>query len=462
MLPFVQHAHEAVISPLLQTKLYFRRVRRRFLREKQKTPQRFVRDGDEKTRRRHFALLPARVPDKAPGGEHVVAVLLFLVALIVRGWDIPYPPSVVFDEVHFLRFVRGYYEGKYFFDIHPPLGKLILWLVTVLFCGKPQLKYDLNGEKFGTQIYTPLRWTSALFGSALAPITYFICRELGMSFPAALVPAVFYVFEHLAVIESRLVLMDAQLLFFMASCLLCALRLWAARKGTRVRMVYLIATALTGVCAIGVKWTALATPALVALVSLFGTPFPREGRLKWSEMAIAGLVAGVVYVMLFWIHFLSLPNSGQGDAFMPREFQRKLIGGKFSHEGGSRMGFVQSFTYLNREMYDANKRIKTRHTWESKWWQWIINKRGLLYFNELAEAKEHAGKMRKIYLIVNPAVSVLTLSSLIAFLAITFGVYLPKRRNGTLGKMSRLPGFVARGAFFFIGYVVNILPYLGK
>ena len=41
----------------------------------------------------------------------------------------------VFDEYHFGKFVNNYNDGKYFFDIHPPLGKLTLafagWLVYV-------------------------------------------------------------------------------------------------------------------------------------------------------------------------------------------------------------------------------------------------------------------------------------------------------------------------------------------
>ena len=38
--------------------------------------------------------------------------------------------QVVFDEYHFGKFVNGYITGEYFFDIHPPLGKLLLCLVA--------------------------------------------------------------------------------------------------------------------------------------------------------------------------------------------------------------------------------------------------------------------------------------------------------------------------------------------
>ncbi len=32
---------------------------------------------------------------------------------------------MVFDEVHFGKFISGYIRGTYFFDIHPPAGKLL-------------------------------------------------------------------------------------------------------------------------------------------------------------------------------------------------------------------------------------------------------------------------------------------------------------------------------------------------
>lgn len=55
--------------------------------------------------------------------------LLFVMAACVRFYGIGFPNGVVFDEVHFGGFVSDYNLGKWFFDIHPPLGKLTLvWL----------------------------------------------------------------------------------------------------------------------------------------------------------------------------------------------------------------------------------------------------------------------------------------------------------------------------------------------
>ena len=37
---------------------------------------------------------------------------------------------------------------------------------------------------------------------------------------------------------------------------------------------------------------------------------------------------------------------------------------------------------LNGEMLSANARIAIRHGWESKWYEWPLNLRGLLYYSK--------------------------------------------------------------------------------
>jgi hypothetical protein len=99
---------------------------------------------------------------------------LFVLACITRYYGIWYPNSIVFDEIHFGGFVRDYDIGTYFFDIHPPLGKLtLLWLGNLL--GYDAFHCDYWGDEAGLD-YPPLckfyilRWvTGALLPRWLAP-----------------------------------------------------------------------------------------------------------------------------------------------------------------------------------------------------------------------------------------------------------------------------------------------------
>ena len=47
-------------------------------------------------------------------------------AAATRFAAITYPHAIVFDEVYFRETALRYLEGSYFFDLHPPLGKLLL------------------------------------------------------------------------------------------------------------------------------------------------------------------------------------------------------------------------------------------------------------------------------------------------------------------------------------------------
>jgi dolichyl-phosphate-mannose--protein O-mannosyl transferase len=468
---------EAVISALVGAKLHVRRLLRHGRANGRAERARLARAGfldagaaagtDADARTGHSskargARLPACPPDDVPVQAAAVAAGLFLLAFAVRAWRVAEPASVVFDELHFNKFAKSYWTGEYAFDIHPPLGKLNLYAVSRLFSSRPM---QTNSSRIGQAYdpvadaaYIPMRLSSAVFGASLPPLTFLIGRELGFAAHAALAPAFAQAVDSLVVIESRLILMDAQLSTFIAACLLCALRLWGAPKYSRRRVAYLVATAVFGALALSVKWTALATPALVAIVSLAGVPFPRDGaRLDVWEMIVAGAIGVALYVLFFYVHFALLPRSGRGDKFMTDLFQSTLIGSDKFDAKAVRPSFLRSFAYLNARMLSASAHIKTRHRWESKWYQWIISQRGVLYHHRQHHG-DVAGASSKVYLTVNLAVCYGALVAVVAFVVFFAAVYVPRLRANRLSAYDKHHGFVGRGLFLLAGYLTNMVP----
>src|SRR4051812_36375607 len=89
-------------------------------------------------------------------------IALILAAGLTRFWMVFRPNAVVFDEVYFKAFAGHYFDGHYYFDIPPPLGKLLLAGVAKLFgLGAPQLL---------TTTALPLRLLPALAGALLIPL----------------------------------------------------------------------------------------------------------------------------------------------------------------------------------------------------------------------------------------------------------------------------------------------------
>ena len=74
--------------------------------------------------------------------------------------------------------------------------------------------------------YYILRAVSATFGSLLVPLVFSIARKLGCTNKGALLAGCFVTFDMLNTTESRLVLMDAQLMFYSTLSLWLALKFW--------------------------------------------------------------------------------------------------------------------------------------------------------------------------------------------------------------------------------------------
>ncbi|KAI8079522.1 glycosyl transferase, partial [Gilbertella persicaria] len=71
-----------------------------------------------------------------------------------------------FDEVHFGKYITEYMTRSFFFDIHPPLAKLLLALVAWMSGYKGDFDVDEVGSVYTEQIpFVAMRTTSALMGA---------------------------------------------------------------------------------------------------------------------------------------------------------------------------------------------------------------------------------------------------------------------------------------------------------
>lgn len=249
--------------------------------------------------------------------------------------------------------------------------------------------------------------------------------------------------------------MDSQIVFYLVLSLYCAMQLWSSKQRTLQRFLWLTATGLVCGCSISVKWTALATPGLIAIVSFFGLHF-LEDPLSLFECMWAGAMGIGLYVALFYVHFKTLTHTGPGVAFFPASFRKTLIGEETYDPDAVRQPFRKLFVYLNKYMFTANAGIKTRHHWESYWYQWIVNWRGLLYYNNQTD-----GKWQTVYLLGNPVV----VWGCGAFVGIFIIGFLMSMRYHNVKILKANTRATLRYAmrtciFLFWGWLINLLPYI--
>ncbi|RYG55847.1 hypothetical protein EON66_04330 [archaeon] len=90
------------------------------------------------------------------------------------------------------------------------------------------------------------------------------------------------------------------------------------------RVAYAIVVGVTCVNCVSIKFTGLATPGLIGLESLLAMFFLKRS-IPLFDLLVVLLTGFLTFATYYWIHFSLLPFSGDGDGFMPWEFQQSLL-----------------------------------------------------------------------------------------------------------------------------------------
>ena len=365
--------------------------------------------------------------------------MLTIEAFVTRLFQLHLPPAVVFDETYFRTFAGNYLSGQYFFDIHPPLVKLLFaGVANMLGLDAAQLIGDDPAA-------TVLRVIPAIAGALLVPLVYVVIRQFGLGRRVATLGALLILCDNALLVESRFILMDSLLLLAGFG----ALSSYLAARGSAgwQRWAWIATTALLIGVLVSTKWSGLALAGLIALLWLVdGVRQRSEWQRLLGEAALVTVTVVTVYIGSFMVHFSLLPHSGEGDAFMSQKFQSLLVGSSH-YDAQARMTFWDKFVELNEEMYTAQNSLKgVEHPYASKWYSWPLEIRGVYYWQgEPVEGKDLQGH---IYLLGNPVVwwgsALGTLTAFVLWLV----------RPKLLGRRRRLT------AFLLAGYAVNFVPFM--
>ncbi|KAM5355933.1 hypothetical protein ACJ41O_002579 [Fusarium nematophilum] len=182
-------------------------------------------------------------------------------AFITRFWGISHPNEVVFDEVHFGKFASYYLERTYFFDVHPPFGKLLFAFMGWLVGYDGHFHFENIGDSYVANKvpYVAFRALPAILGALTVTVTYLIMWESGYSLPACLLAAGLILLDNAHIGQTRLILLDATLVLAMACSLLFYIKWYKLRHDpfSRKWWKWLILTGFALSCDISVKYVGL-------------------------------------------------------------------------------------------------------------------------------------------------------------------------------------------------------------
>ncbi|KAL1666695.1 glycosyltransferase family 39 protein [Schizophyllum commune] len=276
-----------------------------------------------------------------PQSSIIVISVITLLSLFLRLYKISNPDQVVFDEVHFGKFAAYYLQRSYYFDVHPPFAKLLFGLAGWFVGFDGSFEFENIGDSYITNNvpYVGMRMLPALLGTATVPLVYLIMKECGHSTVASALSAVLVCFDNAHVAQSRLILLDATLIFFVTATMYCYIKFMKHRylEFTQMWWFWLISTGVMMACAWGSKVNGIlcvVSVGIAVLIDLWDIlDVRKEGHTMeyfWRHFAARALgfiiVPFIIYLSFFWVHFKVLKNTGPGDSFMSPAFQETLVG----------------------------------------------------------------------------------------------------------------------------------------
>lgn len=428
-------------------------------------------------------------------------LILAIVSVATQFAFLSYPREVIFDEVHFGKFITSYCcTGERIFDIHPPHGKLVIAAAAKLGGYNGLFPFKNISDKYGDVPVFALRFVPALAGVILPVIVFVLLRQLGAGDATAFLGGLAITLDNAFTVQSRIIALDGMLLvgvFGALSLFLAGMQNVEIRRHREVAqsdrgdlilrdcfgsqeprndkqrrerakeslLLFAGAGALAGFAA-GVKLTGLAALMVIGIIIL-GQMVVELWKTHHLRITDYGLwittivvTAAVVYIAGWYLHFSILTNPGSGDAWgVPTGY------------------FWEDMITLQKKMLDANYGLTATHPYSSVWWNWPIMKRPIFYW----QGTEVAGLRGMIYYIGNPVVwwggSALFLVALASSVYQIFNSWLIRR--GTLialekekrkqkiekGEMKIVAGSVFGFPFsvFLIpltGFLVSYLPFI--
>ena len=380
-------------------------------------------------------------------------IILVILGLVSRLIFLNRPDSLVFDEVHFGKFVSAYFTGEYYFDIHPPLGKLLIALGAKLGGYSDYLNnfgvFDFAsiGEKFPQELnYVSFRIMPAIFGGLIPLVVFLFLDALKLPRKFAFFAGLTLVFENALIVQSHNILMDSFLIFF--GFLGLWLFLKAREKNYNKLLLLLMSFSLT--FSFSIKWTGLSFWGLAGLITLYdlfktSSLINNKFQLKkfwiffknlFTSKETAKIILSIVvyfiilpfiiYFLIFVIHFWLLPNQGSGTAFMSEEFNN------------NKLNIFEKFLELNIRMYTSNSTIEASHPYGSPFYSWPLMLKPIYYWVD-----NNSETPSRIYLLGNPIIWYSALIGLIGSLFLRNLTNQEKFQRNVL----------------LIGYFANLLPF---
>jgi len=343
--------------------------------------------------------------------------LIIAFALILRLWRLNLPKGYIFDEVYYAKnansLIRNGVElnaqGQAEFIVHPPLGKWLIGIGIKIF----------GNDEFGWRI------SAAVIGTLSVLLIYLITRELFKSVFLSNIAAALMAFDGLALVMSRVALLDIFLMFFLllAFYFLIKNELWLS--GVAIGL------------AAATKWSAIF---LIPFLILLTINYLQIEPVKWLKRAAQFIFLPSLVYLISWSGWI-------------------FTSGGWDRQSGSNV-FTSLWKY-HIAILDFHRSLAETHPYAANPWSWLILGRPTSFFYETPNGCGASSCSQEILAIGTP---ILWWTGIFA-IALTFGFFVARRDRisavilaGIAG--TYLPWFLIQDRTTFYFYAISILPFL--
>ncbi len=313
-----------------------------------------------------------------------------------------YTNSTYFDEIYHARTALEHLEGIYPYEIsHPPLGKLIISIGIALFGMTP----------FGW------RFSGTLIGVLMLPVMYALLKRMFSSVRVCACATAIFAFDFMHFTQTRIATIDSYSVFFI---LLMYLFMYMYITDGKLR--HLALSGLFFGIGAACKWTCFYAGAGLALIWLIHwiRSFELKAFLKNCAFCVVFfiLVPAMIYYMSYYPYGRAIGLDGAG-MYFSSDYARLVLDN-------------QEF------MFSYHSGVHSEHPYSSRWWQWVIDERPILYYLKYFDD----GTRSSFGAFLNP---VLCWAGLIA--VVLCAVFAVRQHD----KLSQ---------FIVIGYLAQLLPWV--
>ena len=122
--------------------------------------------------------------------------LIFLISYTIKVHRIEKGNFVIWDEAHFGKFSQKYLDREFYFDVHPPLGKMLTALSGFIYGQSKDFEFS-SKENFPDKFdYQGMRRFHSLISSLTPLFGYLVLREFRISLRRSLLLSMLFLFEN--------------------------------------------------------------------------------------------------------------------------------------------------------------------------------------------------------------------------------------------------------------------------